>query len=147
MVLTGRIVGVVRRESARFWTSDWTDRRVRVQRLYAPKLLSVLSLPIRIVLAVLLIAVLTALKPFVHIRFGRLQGFTMGLFSIPTEVYLCEVDAGMHPRKAFDIFYHHEPDHYHRTTIKIRSPKDSVCNLQLDKIFKRNLRVHETARY
>ena len=146
MFWTSGLLSRVQGASTRMWTSDWEGRRTRIQRLYIPRLISFLSMPARLVLAVLLILFLMALKPVVQIRFARLRAFTMGLFAIPTEVYLCEVDAGMHPKRALDIFYHYEHEHFSRMMLKPISPKDGVCNKQLDKMFKRNLRVHEVIR-
>lgn len=55
------------------------------------------------------------------------------------ELYLCQKDAGMHPPKSFDIFYHYDPD---RKTLK-NPPKITqiVPNKQIQKMLENNLRV------
>lgn len=55
------------------------------------------------------------------------------------ELYLCEKDAGWHPPKAWDVFYHFDPD---RHTLK--SPPQitkMVPNYQVEKMVGANLRI------
>jgi putative glycosyltransferase (TIGR04372 family) len=53
------------------------------------------------------------------------MSYRIGHFAANAEVYLCERDAGIHGKHAFDIFYHQPP----------------VCNLQLKKMWDRTLHV------
>lgn len=66
---------------------------------------------------------LILIRPFVLIRIGRLRTSIIGHLAINTEMYLCEVDTGLRPPRAFDIFF-------------IDSCK--VCNYQLKKMWGRH---------
>jgi len=70
----------------------------------------------------------------------------MGGFAVPTELYLCEVDAGMHPKRSLDIFYHYDYEHFNRALVNPVKPKDAICNEQLDKMFGRHLKIVELSR-
>ena len=90
--------------------------------------LFLLFYPLLIVLAAAVRVVLEVLRPFVHIRFGRLWAWSLGQY-VTIESYLCERDLGIQPKHSFDIFYHYFP---HKHTFKPpRGPK-AICNQQLD---------------
>jgi len=140
------LLSLVRRESARIWISDWETRRFRARRLYLPRGLAIVSFPLRLVLAVMLISLLRVIKPVVYLRFARLASSSLGLFTLPTEVYLCEVAEELHPKKAIDIFYHYQSSGFTEHMAKNVKPAATVCNEHLDKMIKRRLRVHDVAR-
>ncbi|MFC1679210.1 TIGR04372 family glycosyltransferase [Elusimicrobiota bacterium] len=71
------------------------------------------------------------LRPFVLIRVGSLRTATFGHCALNIELYLCELDAGLHPSNAVDIFYHDR----------------QVRNHQLAKMWSRGVRVHPFAYY
>ncbi|MBI3317665.1 MAG: TIGR04372 family glycosyltransferase [Candidatus Omnitrophica bacterium] len=101
--------------------------------------------PLTLLLAVSLRIVLKGLKPFVHIRFGRLWGFGLGVFALPTEIYLCQRDAGMLPKRSLDVFYH-----YNRTPFELKPEArrtSAISNEQLDKMLRPHLRVLEGVRW
>lgn len=108
-------------------------------------LLSVLFHPLFLVLAVCLRIGLRILKPVVHIRFGRLWSYSVGGFSLPTEVYLCQRDAGMQPRHCRDIFYHY--NHIWDMLKPNIRQEALISNQQLDRMFRPKLRLWEGARY
>ena len=145
MILAG-LVTRARKEYVYLRDADKQTRVLRFSRGYFPKLQFLVSLPLLLVLAVCLRIGLKILKPLVHIRFGRVWAFQLGGQTVPTELYLCEVDAGMHPRRAFDIFYHHRREVYNRALVTPRKPEDLVANKQLDVMIRRRLRVAEVAR-
>lgn len=87
------------------------------------KVLLVLCIPIAIAIRLL--------RPFVVIRFAHLCTTRIGHFTINTEVYLCERDAGMHGRRFLDVFYY--------------TYRDSFCNLQLKKMWDRTLTISRFA--
>lgn len=89
--------------------------------------LSIVSLPI-----ILLIRII---RPFVLVRFGKLTNSRIGHYAGNTELYLCKRDAGLHPRKAFDIFYNDD--------------RKVFCNQQLKKMWERTqtLRIWKFSRY
>ena len=127
-----------RREVDRFRNGNGQIRRHLIRRRLE-HLESILSYPVRWLLAVLLRILLEALKPVVQIRFARLGSCSLGLFALPTEAYLCEREAGLHPRNAFDVFYR-----YDRDAGGIRPPSKReamVCNEQLDRMFRPHLRI------
>jgi putative glycosyltransferase (TIGR04372 family) len=86
--------------------------------LYLP--LCILAIPI--VLSIRLIA------PFFLVRFGDLFSSRIGHFAANTELYLCEIDAGINvpTQKYIDIFY---------------MPHKPICNYQLAKMWKRKLLI------
>jgi putative glycosyltransferase (TIGR04372 family) len=84
------------------------------------------------------------LKPFVHIRFGQLESARLGVLATIPEVYLCERDAEMHPRKCLDLWYHYDHQAYMLPDdIKRRSV---ICNQQLNTMWERIIHVWELAR-
>lgn len=46
------------------------------------------------------------ISPIVLIRTGQTYGSRIGHFSENMEIYLCEKDHNLHPKRAFDIFFH-----------------------------------------
>ncbi len=48
-------------------------------------------------------------RPWKSVRFAPLNTDRLGHLAAHTEIRLCEHDAGMHTRKALDIFYHVRP--------------------------------------
>lgn len=75
--------------------------------------------------ALILVLVIRALRPLVVIRIGALASNRIGHYAFDTELYLCQRDAGLTPRRAVDIFYNAAP----------------VCNQQLRRMWERTLRV------
>lgn len=73
------------------------------------------------ILAVPVVFLVRIVRPLMVIRFGPLLSRRIGAFIANTEVYLCERDAGMHPPRTLDIFYHYLP----------------VSNLQVKKMWER----------
>ena len=51
-------------------------------------------------------ALLTLLRPLAHIRVQSLLTYRIGHFSMNTEMYLCERDAGLAPPRTRDYFFH-----------------------------------------
>jgi putative glycosyltransferase (TIGR04372 family) len=71
-----------------------------------------------------LLLIMRALRPFVLVRLGWIWGNRIGHFASDTELYLCERDLGMQP-KALDIFFYGNPP----------------SNAQLDRMFRRKIRI------
>jgi putative glycosyltransferase (TIGR04372 family) len=118
----------------------WTVTAKRRARRILRRLLRIGLLP----LAVLLRVVLLILKPFVHIRFGQLWSPRLGVFAMVTELYLCEKDAEIQPRRSLDLWYHYDRDRY-----LIRNPpkpRQAISNQQLSMMFERVLHEWEPAR-
>lgn len=88
-------------------------------------------------------AVLLALKPIVHIRFGRLWSYSLGVFGQSTELYLCARDAGMHPARSLDIWYHF--DNSARLHLSKRKGQNIACNQQLLVMWKRVFHINQLA--
>jgi len=126
--------------------ADRHARILRFTRAYLPMLRFILVLPLLLGLAVLLRIGLKILKPFVHIRFGRIWSFQLGNYALPTELYLCEKEAGIQPRHTIDVWYHHNYEHYNRALVHPVKPEDLVANKQMDIMFRRCLRVSDLAR-
>lgn len=136
-------VSGLQRHYKRFRDADAEARVFLIQRRYIPRLLSFIFLPLRLLLAVLLRAALLALKPVVHIRFGRYNSASLGIWAIPIELHLCEKDAGIHPRRCLDIFYH-----FNNMRFMLKNaprPKEQVCNQQLHAMYRRKLRIAQVA--
>ena len=88
------------------------------------------SICLVVMLAALPLVIVRALRPLVVIRFGQLISRYIGPYAAEPEVYLSELDAGMHQGRFVDFFYH-----------------DSfICNRQLKKMWDRTLRVVQPAR-
>jgi len=64
------------------------------------------------------------------VRFSSLNCGAIGAFAGYTELYLCERDAGLHPQRSIDIFHHGY----------------SVCNQQLNKMWKRQIHISPLSR-
>ncbi len=80
------------------------------------------------VIAAPVVLVIRLIRPWLLVRFGVLNGFSLGHFAANTELYLCERDAGVNRpvRRHIDLFYFgYVP----------------VCNSQLAKMWKRNLHI------
>jgi len=107
--------------------------------------LNLLMLPLCLPLALLLRIVLRALKPWVHVRFVRWASQSLGIWAIPTEVYLCQRDAGMHPKRSLDLFYRYDRG---ASQLKFSVCRASaVCNRELDRMFRRHLRLRQGAQF
>lgn len=78
------------------------------------------------ILAIPVVLVVRALRPFVLLRFRPLINSRLGHFAANTEVYLCERDAGMHGRHVRDIFYY---------------GSTFCCNQQLKKMWERTINI------
>lgn len=90
-------------------------------------------------LAILLRIVLLTLKPFVHIRFGKFWCETVAALTIFNEMYQCEKDAGMHPRRKPILWYYWARDGNLRP-YRI-SAKKATANVQVAKMFERLLLI------
>ena len=64
--------------------------------------------------------VIRVIKPIFFIRFGTLDSAKMGPFATNNELYLCEKEHGLQPKKSFDIF--------------APSTSSYICNFQFLKI-------------
>lgn len=75
------------------------------------------------------------IRPLLLIRFGVIENQRIGHYAVNPELYLCERDAGLQPKKAFDIFYRMDPTF--------------TSNRQLEKMWKRcrQIRMWEIARF
>jgi putative glycosyltransferase (TIGR04372 family) len=60
---------------------------------------------LQLVAVIPILLLLRALRPFVLVRFGQLNSISMGMFAQATELYLCEREAGLQPKRTFDIFH------------------------------------------
>jgi len=80
--------------------------------------------------AVPLVLLVRAIRPIIHIRFTGLGAGKIGDVTPKVEFYLCEREAGVHP-KSLDLFYYFSP----------------VCNNQLGRMIERNLRVFKWVSY
>ena len=123
---------------------DWEARLELAKRDFM-KLAAVVSLPLTFMLALLLRIALRGLKPFLHIRFARWSSCSLGIWAIPTEAYLCQRDAGMHPKRCLDLFFRYDKDAFLLKPSARRS--SAVCNKQLDKMFRFHLRLWEGAQF
>ena len=61
---------------------------------------------LRLAFALPIVMIMRALRPLVLVRFGTLVSHQIGPFAGHTQMYLCERDAGLHPRRTIDIFHH-----------------------------------------
>jgi len=84
---------------------------------------------VAVVLVSPIVVIIRLLGPLILIRIGRLQSTRIGHFAMNPEVFLCQRDAGMRPRRHIDVFYHPRP----------------VCNDQLRKMWDRVLFVTRLA--
>jgi len=74
-----------------------------------------------------IVVLIRAIRPWVHIRFGKILAIRIGHFSVETEIYLCERDSGRHPEGAIDFFHLHLP----------------VSNQQLALMWRRRLHIFQ----
>lgn len=89
-----------------------------------------LSLLLKMPITFVAFLVVSALRPMVTIRFGRLHSSRMGHFAGNTEIYLCERGLSNRTAQTFDIFCQASP----------------VCNQQLRRMWDRVLHVSPLAR-
>ena len=137
------IVSGVHRHYRRFIEGDVETRTYLIRYRYLPWMVGKLLLPLRYLLAILLRVVLSAVKPLVHIRFGRYMSVSIGAWVIPMELYLCQKREGLLPKRTLDIFYH-----WNGTKFMLRKPvryQDQVCNEYVHSIFKRVLNIKQIA--
>lgn len=71
------------------------------------------------------------IRPFVLIRFGRLDSGRIGHYAANTEMYLCERDIGLLPKHTLDVFFNYS----------------NICNYQLKEMLGRVLHISSFARY
>lgn len=133
----------VKFEFAYMLNSDMQRRNLRVSRVYFPRFKFLALFPLLLPLAICLRLLLIVMKPFAHIRFGRLWVFNMGNHAMCTENYLCERDAGWHPKRSVDLFYHYIYPDLLRGLV---NSETKPANTQLDIMFKRCLKVARPAR-
>ena len=95
-------------------------RKIKLAFRICPKLpLLILGIPV--------VLVIRLIRPWFLVRWGRLYSERIGHFTINTELYLCELDAGVN-----------RPRQRHVDFFSIGLP---ICNQQLAKMWKRVLRV------
>jgi putative glycosyltransferase (TIGR04372 family) len=80
---------------------------------------------IAFVLAIPFVILIVAIRPVIHLRFGRLSGERFGHFSSDVETYICNREMEVSGTRVFDI---------------IGSP-ESVCNNQLEKMWNRTFKI------
>ena len=80
-------------------------------------------------LAILPLLVVRLIKPVVTIRFAALDSHRIGAYITAPEIYLCELDAGIHGPRRVDIFYN----------------RRYVCNQQVNRMWKRVVHVSPLA--
>jgi len=131
------IPSVINRQVNQFRHADSQAKVFLVRRRYLPGLLWRLAFPFSMVLALLLRLALLALKPLVHVRFGRMYSQSIGTWDIPMELYLCQKDAGIHPKNSWDVFYHFDPDRH--TLVNPPKITEMVPNRQVEKMIGSNL--------
>lgn len=102
-----------------------TKELTRKVRLALPILIRSPLLLVELPVALLVVLAVRVIRPIVLVRFQRLINWRIGHFAGNTELYLCELDAGINkPKKKFvDIWY----------------PVTSPCNRQLNKMWQRKL--------
>jgi putative glycosyltransferase (TIGR04372 family) len=93
----------------------------RKSRLLLRKVASVIASPLLVPVSF----AVRAASPVALFRFGELPSGRIGHYSVDVERYLCERDAGLHPRRSVDIFY----------------DQIEVSNRQLKRMWRRVLRV------
>lgn len=89
-----------------------------------------LGLILGISLSALPLLIIRALRPLVIIRFGQLISHRIGPYVSEPEVYLSELEIGMHQGRFVDVFYH----------------ETHISNYQVKKMWNRALRVIQVAR-
>lgn len=139
------IVNTYKRRLKVFTAADANTRILLLKHRYIPVIAARVSFPLRLILAVILRIILVFIKPFVHIRFGKLNSPSLGGWTISTELYLGEKEAGIQLKNAKDIFYHSDPTGY---LVYPKARRESlICNTQLDSMFKRKLRLFDGVRH
>ena len=114
---------------------DFLRRQVaEIRREGGTAVLRKLRLVVFCLLAVPFVVLLRLLRPLVLVRIGRLQSDRFGQFLSNTEKYLCDRDAGLLPRRSFDIFYHHGEGGF-------------ISNRQLARMWNRHLRAWPFAQH
>jgi len=96
-------------------------------------------------LAVFLRVLLRALKPLLHIRFGRIGSERLGTFAWGVEMYLCERDAGVQASGTLDLWYYYDREGY--ALSKPVRPNQAVSIEQLDLMVRRVIHVSNLARF
>lgn len=117
-------IGLIKRQIHQMQQEGASAVLVRKMKL----LLAMLpSLPFYL-FAILAVAVVRLIRPWLLVRIGRLMSSRIGHFAANTELYLCEQDAGINvPRQRYvDLFY---------------MSSQPICNQQLGIMWKRKLRV------
>jgi len=84
--------------------------------------------PPSLILAAPIVLAIRLIKPWILIRLGDMHSLKLGHFAANTELYLCEMEAGINKPKGryFDVFFYGFP---------------VVCNQQLAIMWKRVLRI------
>ena len=89
------------------------------------KIPALLGLMLQIIPVLLIVFIVRLIRPLIVIRFGHMVTERIGHLAMNTEIYKCEIEAGLHQDKTLDIFYHRE----------------LVCNQQLRNMWDRTLCV------
>lgn len=95
-------------------------------------LLFILRIMLSYIATLPVLLILLLLRPFILIRVGELRTDAIGHLAMNQELYLCELDKGLHPPQAFDIFFF---------------SSCSVVNYQLIKMWSDRLRINRFAYY
>jgi len=83
----------------------WGRQANMIKKGGLPVLLPKCLLALQVALAIPFVLILRALRPLVLVRFGQLFSLPIGMFAGQTELYLCQRDAGLHPKRTIDIFH------------------------------------------
>ncbi len=78
-----------------------------------------------------LVLLVRLLRPLVLIRFGNFRNYTLGMFAVHAETYLCDRQLNIVRSKVIDVFCHVQPP----------------ANRRLDRIVERNFLVTPAAKY
>src|SRR4030067_847580 len=115
----------LKRNENSFMVSQINDIRKGGVAVFFRKLLTflvyLLSIPF-----IPLILIIRLLRPILWIRFGFLISPRMGHYAANTELYLCERDAGLQPKRTLDLFFN----------------GGRICNEQLKKMWDRTPNRH-----
>jgi len=85
-----------------------------------------------VILSIPAALVVRIIKPIIFIRFCFFPSQRMGAF-IMLEIHLCELKAGLHGKRIFDVYFHDD--------------ENSVGNQQLKKMYERNYFFWSFGRY
>jgi len=139
------IIGTIKRRVMKFRNVDSNTRMLLIRHRYGPVIMERASYPLRLVLALFLRFFLVAVKPVIHIRFGKLNSPSLGGLTISTELYLGGKAIRGHEKTPKDIFYRSDPSAY---LVYPKARRASlICNYHLDSIIASKLTIFDGARH